>query len=60
MNRNITDNWIWDLYNTSNVKVKNYDNSPWLGHKLKVAAIFNTLTTSETELMPEDTIYESG
>ena len=56
MNRKIIDNWLWDLYNTTKFKVKNGDTTTWSAHEMRVAEVFNKISTSETELPSDDII----
>lgn len=46
-----------DSYNKTKAKVKTSVIKTWSVHKKKVADIFNTLNTSETEVIPDDIIY---
>ena len=57
LGRKLTDNWMWDSYNHSKVKVKNIKNIILPPHEIKVAELFNILSTSnstaQSDKLPE-------
>ena len=60
MNLKLTDNWLWDLYNTTKVKVNHTYDNPLSAHDMKTSEVFDTLSTSDTEQPCEEKIDKSG
>lgn len=58
MNRKITENWLWDSYKFTKVKVKITKNDKVSAHEARVADVFNNLSTLDSQLACDE-IYEN-
>ena len=54
MSRKVTDNWLWEFYDTTQVKVKDNADVKLIDHERKVAEVFNTLGSSKTTCALDD------
>lgn len=55
MGRKITDNWLWDSYNQTKMKVRENIGIEMSDHENKVAEVFSMLGVSNTTRAADDT-----